>query len=50
MSRDTLNQRRAVSILFLIGSFLLVVAAWNLPDYERRRESAATIAHDLIEP
>jgi hypothetical protein len=36
MANDTLNQRRAISILFLIGSVLLVVAAWNLPDSSRR--------------
>jgi hypothetical protein len=35
MSRETMNQRRAVSLLFLIGSLLLVVAAWNLPDLDR---------------
>jgi hypothetical protein len=35
MSKEVVNQRRAVSILFLLGSLLLVVAAWNLPDFER---------------
>jgi hypothetical protein len=35
MSKETLNQRRAVSFLFLLGSILLVVTAWNLPDPDR---------------
>ena len=31
MSR-VVNQRRAVSLLFLLGSVLLIVATWDLPD------------------
>jgi hypothetical protein len=33
--REVVNQRRAVSLLFLLGSILLVVTAWNLPDPSR---------------
>jgi len=32
MSIETVNQRRVLSILFLIGSIFLVAAVWNLPE------------------
>lgn len=32
MARDSIKQRRAVSLLFVFGSILLLVAAWNLPE------------------
>jgi hypothetical protein len=35
MPREAINQRRAVSLLFVIGSLLLAVAAWNLPGHDR---------------
>ena len=34
MSIETVNQRRALSILFLIGSIFLVAAVWKLPSPE----------------
>ena len=34
MSMETDNQRRALSILFLIGSIFLVAAVWKLPSPE----------------
>jgi hypothetical protein len=42
MSR-VVNQRRAVSLLFLPGSVLLIVATWDLPDptFLQRMEPAA---------
>lgn len=32
MSIETVNQRRVLSILFLIGSIFFVAAVWNLPE------------------
>ncbi len=34
MSIETVNQRRALSILFLIGSIFLVAAMWKHPSPE----------------
>jgi hypothetical protein len=34
MSKETVKRRRALSILFLIGSVFLVAAVWNLPEPE----------------
>jgi hypothetical protein len=32
MSKETVNQRHTLSILFLLCSILLVAAMWNLPE------------------
>jgi hypothetical protein len=40
MSKETINQRRALSILFVIGSIFLVAAVWNLPSPECNADDA----------
>jgi hypothetical protein len=35
MSKQTANQRRAMSLLFLFGTIILVIATWTLPDSDR---------------
>lgn len=37
MSREAINQRRAVSILFLLGSVLFMVVTWNYSGPEAGR-------------
>jgi hypothetical protein len=32
MAKQTTTQRRAISILLLLGTILVVVATWNIPD------------------
>ena len=37
MSHETTNQRRAVSLLVLLGSILFLVVTWNDPGPEYNR-------------
>jgi hypothetical protein len=50
MSKETANQRRALSILFLIGSIFLVAAMWNLPTPECNPDDARRLKDAAMEP
>jgi hypothetical protein len=50
MSKETANQRRAISILFLIGSIFLVAAMWNLPTPECNPDDARRLKDAAMKP
>ena len=49
MSIEMGNQRRALSILFLIGSIFLVAAMWKLPSPERNADDVRRLKDAAME-
>jgi hypothetical protein len=49
MSRGTVNQRRALSILFLIGGIFLVAAVWNSPSQECNADDVRRLKNAALE-
>jgi hypothetical protein len=49
MSIETVNQRRALSILFLIGSIFLVAAVWKLPSPECNADDVRRLKDGAME-